>query len=172
MASIGFGVIGLGRIGGFHASSLQHAISGAHLVAATVDADHRRALLESGNAPCTLEPDVASLLARRDVEAVVVASPAIAHHEHLMLAAAGKPTFSEKPLAASVPDAEAAAQAVLAAGVPFQIGFQRRYDRSYARARELIAAGAIGAVEMFRGISCDRLGPIEFLRTSGGIFMD
>jgi len=173
MTSIGFGVIGLGRIGGFHASSLQHAISGAHLVAATVDADHRRALLESGNAPCPLEPDVASLLARSDVEAVVVASPAIAHHEHILLAAAaGKPVFSEKPLAASVPDAEAAAQAVLDAGVPFQIGFQRRYDRSYARARELIAAGAIGAVEMFRGMSCDRLGPIEFLRTSGGIFMD
>src|SRR5215208_4272892 len=119
MASIGFGVIGLGRIGGFHASSLQHAISGANLVAATVDADHRRALLESGNAPCQLEPDVASLLARSDVEAVVVASPAIAHHEHIVLAAAaGKSTFSEKPLAASVPGAEAAVQAVLAAGAP------------------------------------------------------
>ena len=48
MNSIGFGVIGLGRIGGFHAKSLEHAISGAHLVAAAVDADHRRALLESG----------------------------------------------------------------------------------------------------------------------------
>ena len=80
MASIGFAVIGLGRIGGFHATSLQHAISGAHLVAATVDADHRRALLESGGAPCPLEPDVTSLLARSDVEAVVVASPAVAHH--------------------------------------------------------------------------------------------
>ena len=56
--------------------------------------------------------------------------------------------------------------------MPFQIGFQRRYDASYARAKELIAEGAIGNVEMFRGMSCDRLGPIEFLRTSGGIFLD
>ena len=79
---------------------------------------------------------------------------------------------SEKPLADSVAKAEAAAQAVKAAGVPFQIGFQRRYDRELCRARELIASGAIGDVEMFRGMSCDRLGPIEFLRTSGGIFMD
>ena len=173
MDSIGFGIIGLGRIGGFHANSLRHAISGAHLVAAAVDDDHRCALLESGDAPCPLEPDVETLLARGDVAAIVVASPAVAHDEHIALAArAGKPIFSEKPLADSVPKAEAAAQAVLAAGVPFQIGFQRRYDRGYARARELIAAGSIGAVEMFRGMSCDRLGPIDFLRTSGGIFMD
>jgi myo-inositol 2-dehydrogenase/D-chiro-inositol 1-dehydrogenase len=173
MDSIGFGVIGLGRIGGFHASSLRHAVSGAHLVAAAVDDDHRRALLEFGGAPCALEPDVEALLGRNDVEAIVVASPAVAHDEHIALAAkAGKPIFSEKPLADSVLKAEAAAQAVLAAGVPFQIGFQRRYDRAYARARELIADGSIGAVEMFRGMSCDRLGPIDFLRTSGGIFMD
>src|SRR5918993_2056154 len=123
MDSIGFGVIGLGRIGSFHADSLQHAVSGAHLVAAAVDADHRRALLESGGAPCALEPDVASLLARSDVDAVVVASPAVVHDEHIALAAAaGKPIFSEKPLADSVPKAEGAAQAVRAARVSFQIG--------------------------------------------------
>lgn len=170
---IGFGVIGLGRIGAFHAQSLQGAIQGAYLVAAAVDDAHRTMLVTSGAAPCELEADVRSLLARADVDAVVVASPAVAHDEHIALAAAaGKPIFSEKPLADSVVKAEAAARAVEEANVPFQIGFQRRYDRAYARARELIAAGAIGDVEMFRGISCDRLGPIEFLRTSGGIFMD
>jgi myo-inositol 2-dehydrogenase/D-chiro-inositol 1-dehydrogenase len=171
--SIGFGVIGLGRIGAFHANSLKNAVSGAHLVAAAVDPEHGRALLASGDAPCDIEEDVAALLARPDVDAIVVASPAVVHDEHIALAAAaGKPIFSEKPLADSVAKAEAAAQAVRVAGVPFQIGFQRRYDPSYARARELIAAGAIGEIEMFRGMSCDRLGPIEFLRTSGGIFMD
>src|SRR5829696_9651221 len=124
MDSIGFGLVGLGRIGAFHADSLRHAISGARLVAAAVDADHRRALLESGDAPCVLEPDVEALLARNDVEAIVVASPAVAHDEHIALAAkAGKPIFSEKPLADSVPKAEGTAQAVLKAGVPFQIGF-------------------------------------------------
>ena len=92
MDSIGFGVIGLGRIGGFHANSLHHAISGAHLVAAAVDAEHRRALMESGDAPCALEPDVEALLARNDIEAILVASPAVAHDEHIALAArAGKP---------------------------------------------------------------------------------
>ncbi|MBA3449884.1 MAG: inositol 2-dehydrogenase [Chloroflexia bacterium] len=173
MTEIGFGVIGLGRIGGFHASSLQHSVSGARLVAAAVDPAQRETLLSSGAAPCDLAEDVAALLARPDVDAIVVASPAVVHDEHIALAAdAGKPIFSEKPLADSVAKAEMAAASVRNAGVPFQIGFQRRYDPSYARARELIAAGAIGDVEMFRGISCDRLGPIDFLRTSGGIFMD
>lgn len=173
MSDIGFGVIGLGRIGGFHADSLQHRVSGACLVAAVVDEEHRRRLIEAGEAPCELEESVPALLARPEVEAVVVASPAVAHNEHIAMAAgAGKAIFSEKPLADSVAKAVAAAEAVEAAGVPFQIGFQRRYDRGYARARELIAAGAIGDVEMFRGMSCDRLGPIEFLKTSGGIFMD
>jgi myo-inositol 2-dehydrogenase/D-chiro-inositol 1-dehydrogenase len=173
VSSIGFGVIGLGRIGGFHAASLRDRVSGAHLVAAAVDPEHQRRLLESGEAPCDLEETVPALLDRADVEAVVVASPAVVHDEHIAMAAgAGKPIFSEKPLADTVPKAEAAAAAVEAAGVPFQIGFQRRYDRGYARSRELIASGAIGDVEMFRGMSCDRLGPIEFLRTSGGIFMD
>jgi myo-inositol 2-dehydrogenase/D-chiro-inositol 1-dehydrogenase len=173
VSDIGFGVIGLGRIGGFHADSLRHRVSGARLVAAAVDPEHRQRLLAAGDAPCELEESVQALLARPDVEAVVVASPAVVHDEHIGLAArAGKPIFSEKPLADTVAKAEQATAAVTAAGVPFQIGFQRRYDRGYARARELIAAGAIGDVEMFRGMSCDRLGPIEFLRTSGGIFMD
>lgn len=171
--SLGFGIIGLGRIGAFHAESLRSRIAGAHLVAAAVDAEHRARLLADGTAPCDLEESVEALLARSDVDAVVVASPAVVHDAHITLAAeAGRPIFSEKPLADTVPKALAAAEAVLTAGVPFQIGFQRRYDRGYARAHELIAAGAIGDVEMFRGMSCDRLGPIEFLRTSGGLFMD
>lgn len=171
--SIGFGIIGLGRIGAFHAESLRTRIAGAHLVAAVVDPEHRARLLAEGIAPCALEESVEALLARADVDAVVVASPAVAHDAHIILAArAGKPVFSEKPLADTVAKAQAAADVVATSGVPFQIGFQRRYDRSYARAHELIAAGAIGDVEMFRGMSCDRLGPIEFLKTSGGLFMD
>jgi myo-inositol 2-dehydrogenase / D-chiro-inositol 1-dehydrogenase len=173
VASIGFGVIGLGRIGAFHANTLRGHITGAHLVAAAVDPEHRRSLLETETPPCDLEESVETLLERGDVEAVLVASPAVVHDEHIALAAAaGKPIFSEKPLADTVAKAEAAACAVTDSGVPFQIGFQRRYDRSYARAHALIRDGAIGDIEMFRGITCDRMGPIEFLRTSGGIFMD
>jgi myo-inositol 2-dehydrogenase/D-chiro-inositol 1-dehydrogenase len=171
--SIGFGIIGLGRIGAFHAETLSSHTPGAHLVAAAVDPAHFAVLESEGGAPCEVLDNVEALVARDDVEAIVVASPATLHKEHISLAAAaGKPIFSEKPLAVDVADGEAATTIVKATGIPFQIGFQRRFDRSYARAHQLIADGAIGDVEMFRGMSCDRLGPIEFLRTSGGLFLD
>lgn len=173
MAPIGFGIVGLGRIGWLHAEHIAGAVGGAWLAAATVDETRRRELEASGRAPCPLAADVAALVARADVEAVIVASPSSFHREHITLAAeAGKPVFAEKPLADSVTDARAVAAAVERTGVPFQIGFQRRYDRGYRRARELIAGGAIGEVEMFRGISGDRMPPVDFLRTSGGLFWD
>lgn len=171
--SIGFGIIGLGRIGAFHAETLRSRTSGAHLVAAAVDPIHYAALKGKEGVPCELLDNVEVLVERDDVEAIVIASPATLHKEHITLAAkAGKPIFSEKPLAVEVRDGEAAAAVVRRAGIPFQIGFQRRYDASYAQANELILQGAIGEVEMFRGMSCDRLGPIEFLKTSGGLFLD
>ena len=171
--SIGFGIIGLGRIGAFHAETLRSHTPGARLVAAAVDPTHFAALTREGSAPCELFDNVEELVAHANVEAIVIASPATLHQEHITLAAAaGKPIFSEKPLAVGVAVGEAVLAAVKDARIPFQIGFQRRFDPSYARAHELIAAGAIGDVEMFRGMSCDRLGPIEFLKTSGGLFLD
>jgi len=173
VAELGVGVIGLGRIGRLHADHLAGPVRGARLIAAAVDEEHRRRLLAAGDAPCPLVADAAALLRRPDVNAVVVASPSSLHREHVAAAAAaGKPIFAEKPLADSVRAAEAAAEAVARTGVPFQIGFQRRFDPGYLRARELIAAGAIGAPEMFRGITCDKIPSVDFLRTSGGLFWD
>lgn len=173
MTSIGFGIIGLGRMGAFHAASLNGRIAGAHLVAAAVAPADRERMLADGSALCTLVSDAEALLATPGVDAVIVVSPSSLHREHIAMAArAGKAIFSEKPLADSVAGAREAAEAVRATGVPFQIGFQRRFDPGYARARQLIADGAIGKVEMFRGITCDRIPPVEFLRTSGGLFWD
>ena len=170
---LGVGILGLGRIGWFHAEQLATRVSGATLVAAAVDAEHRKRLEADGSAPCPLVDDAAALIARPDVDAVVVASPSSLHDAHIALAAAaGKPVFSEKPIADSVVKARSAAAAVRVAGIPFQIGFQRRFDPSYRRARDLVEAGAIGRVEMFRGLTCDILPPVEFLRTSGGLFWD
>ncbi|HEX5499710.1 MAG TPA: Gfo/Idh/MocA family oxidoreductase, partial [Thermomicrobiales bacterium] len=132
--TLGVGIVGLGRIGWFHAQQLRGGIAGARLVVAAVDPDHRRRLLASGEAPCPLVDDVAALLALPAVEAVVIASPSSLHEAHIALAAAaGKPIFAEKPLADSVAGARRAAESVRAAAVPFQIGFQRRFDPAYRR---------------------------------------
>jgi len=173
MTSIGFGIIGLGRIGHLHAQNLARGVHGTHLVAAAVSAEDRDRLQASGDAPCPLVSDVSALVAYPGVDAVVVASPASLHLDHIAIAAeAGKPIFSEKPLADGLARSQEVVDLVQRAGVPFQIGFQRRFDPAYLRARHLVATGAIGTPEMFRGITCDRIAPVEFLRTSGGLFWD
>ncbi|MDQ3856479.1 MAG: Gfo/Idh/MocA family oxidoreductase, partial [Chloroflexota bacterium] len=173
MAELGVSVIGLGRMGAIHARNLAHSVRGARLMGAAVDAVDLRELERSGSAPCPLTADVEALVSRADVDAVVVASPSSLHAEHLeLVCSAGKAVFCEKPLAETVEQAVRAADQLRGAGTPFQIGFQRRYDPGYARARELIESGAIGRPELFRGVTCDRIPPVEYLRTSGGLFWD
>jgi myo-inositol 2-dehydrogenase/D-chiro-inositol 1-dehydrogenase len=160
-------------MGWLHAEQIAGAVRGATLVGAAVDPDHKRRLEADGSAPCPLVEDADALISDPSIDAIVVVSPTNAHREHIeRTAEAGKAVFAEKPVAGSVEDALAVAGTVRRTGIPFQIGFQRRFDPGYARAKELIAAGAIGEVEMFRGISCDVIPPVEYLRTSGGLFWD
>lgn len=173
MADLRVGVIGLGRMGWLHAEQIAGAVRGARLIAAAVDPEHKKRLEADGSAPCPLVDDADALIDDPSLDAIIVVSPTNAHREHIERAAlAGKAVFAEKPVAGSVEDALAVAETVRRTGIPFQIGFQRRFDPGYARAKELIAGGAIGVVEMFRGISCDVIPPVDYLRTSGGLFWD
>jgi myo-inositol 2-dehydrogenase/D-chiro-inositol 1-dehydrogenase len=171
-AELVFGVIGLGRMGMLHAKHLNGSIAGARLKSAAVHPDHRAQLENDGTAPAPLV-EVDELIDDPEIDAVAVVSPTADHRAHIeRCAEAGKAVFTEKPVAATIEDTLAVAETVRRTGIPFQIGFQRRYDPSYARARELIEAGAIGEIEMFRGISCDGIPPVSYLRTSGGLFRD
>lgn len=173
MASLRFGIIGLGRMGALHAANLRDHISGGELVAAAVDAEHMAQLAAIGGAPCEVTADPEALIARDDVDAVVIASPSSCHAQHIGFAVSHrKPVFCEKPLCGTLEDARATAEAVRSAAIPFQIAFQRRYDPAYVRAKQLISDGRIGRPEMFRGISADRIPPVSYLRTSGGLFID
>lgn len=173
MTDLAVGVIGLGRMGALHAEHLGGVIRGARLHAAVVDPVHRRHLEATGTAPCPLVASVEELVADPAIDAVVIVSPTDAHRGHIALAAGrGKAMFVEKPVAGSVADAVEVAALVRAAAVPFQIAFQRRFDPGYARAKEMILGGAVGTVEMFRGLTCDKIPPVDYLRTSGGLFWD
>jgi myo-inositol 2-dehydrogenase/D-chiro-inositol 1-dehydrogenase len=70
-------------------------------------------------------------------------------------AQAGKAIFCEKPLAHTLADADRGIQAVRAAGVPFQIGFQRRFDPAFARARQLVDSGELGQIQLLRSLTRD-----------------
>ena len=88
-------------------------------------------------------------------------------------AAAGKQIFCEKPLALDLAEIDEALACVNAAGVKLQVGFNRRFDKSFQRVHEIVASGEIGRPCILRITNRDPDFPaMEFLRASGGIFLD
>lgn len=167
-----FAVIGAGRIGSLHAANLAGSVPGAEL-AAVVDLN-LEAAQRSATRGAYATDDLERALADDRIGALVIASPTPLHASHIVAAArVGKAIFSEKPVALDVALTRTALEAVQAAGVPFQIGFQRRYDPGFARARALIEAGTVGRIEMFRALACDpEPASLDYLRTSGGLYKD
>jgi myo-inositol 2-dehydrogenase / D-chiro-inositol 1-dehydrogenase len=152
---VGVGVIGVGMMGAHHAQSLAWRIPGARLVG-LADPQPGLAQRHAAALGCPWTLDYQELLANPSLEAVVVATPA-RHHSAAIVAAAqaGKAVFCEKPIAHTLADADRAIQATRAARVPFQIGFQRRLDRAFARARRMVASGELGNIQLLRSLTRD-----------------
>jgi myo-inositol 2-dehydrogenase / D-chiro-inositol 1-dehydrogenase len=149
------GLIGAGRIGTFHAETLARRVADAQL---TVVADPApgaaERLASSLGARATTE--TAELFAADDVDAVAIASTARAHTDLIVAAAeAGKAVFCEKPMALTLEDADRAIAAARAAGVPLQVGFNRRFDPGFRAARDVVAAGGVGTPQLLRSITRD-----------------
>ena len=108
------------------------------------------------------------------IQAVVVCSSTDTHAQMIEeAAAAGKHIFCEKPIHLDLARIEQALQAVDQAGVKLQIGFNRRFDPNFRRARELVVSGQIGEPHLIRITSRDpEPPPIAYIKVSGGIFLD
>lgn len=171
-APIGVGVVGAGRIGALHAHHLAGAVSGARL-SAVFDADSSVAERAAAGAAEVVD-SVERLLDHPHVDAVVIASPTPEHAWQVRAAAAaGKAVFCEKPVALDLSATIAAVGAVEAAGVPFQVGFNRRYDPGYADLARRVRAGEVGRVELFRSQSSDPApSPEAYIAASGGFYRD
>lgn len=95
------------------------------------------------------EPSVEALLARPDVDAIVITSPQPFHHEHVLAAAAaGKHILCEKPMAATLAQADEMIAAAERAGVTLGVVSQHRFRPTPLAAKRLIEDGAIGEVRM------------------------
>lgn len=91
--------------------------------------------------------DAAALVADPEVDAVYVATPPSTHAQHTLLAArAGKPVYVEKPMAPTRAACDEMRAACAAAGVPLFVAYYRRALPRFVKVRELLAAGAVGAV--------------------------
>jgi myo-inositol 2-dehydrogenase / D-chiro-inositol 1-dehydrogenase len=167
------GVIGVGRIGAMHARLLAGQVPGA-AVAAVTDAlpEPARALGEELGVP--VADSAADLLGRSDVDAVAICSSTETHAPLIAAAAeAGKAIFCEKPVSHDLVEVDRALDVVRQAGVPFQIGFNRRFDPAHQSVRDAVASGRVGEPQLLRITSRDPYPPpASYVRVSGGIFLD
>lgn len=178
MKKVRIGMVGLGRLGMKHAENIAFRISGAELGAVCaweperVETARREWAVPRGYA------DFARMLGDTELDAVLIASSSAAHCPQIEQALeAGLHVFCEKPLGVTL---EECVQAENAVGRHpdrvFMLGFMRRFDPSYRRAKKLIDEGYIGRPILFRGYSVDPEsaieGAIRFAPSSGGQFLD
>lgn len=164
------GLIGAGRIGALHARLLRDLEAVDELL--VTDVDPARATTVAAQAGATPVLDPGTLIGQ--VDGVVIAAATSAHGSLIRASiGAGVPTYCEKPLAETLEGAIALAAEVEASGVPFQLGFQRRFDPGYREARRLVMSGELGTVYAFRLAGHDPAPPHEaYIPTSGGLFKD
>ncbi len=168
------GLVGLGRMGRFHAANLAGRIPLADLVR-IVDADEDIAREASeGLRGVDWSTDYSDLLEDPEIEAVVIASPTPLHADMIEAAAqAGKHVFCEKPISLDLERTYGAIESAREAGIKLQVGFHRRFDPDYRRAWEKIEAGEVGRVYLFRTSLRDMQAPdFDYIKRSGGFFTD
>ena len=171
---INVGLLGLGRLGRVYARSLASLIPQTNLVA-VCDIDEATLASVADEFEVSLRyREATALIEDPRVEAVVIVTPTDTHKAVVETAAlAGKPVFCEKPLSISLTEAQSMKRTVEAADIFFQMGFMRRFDRGYASAKQRIEDGKVGAPVVFKSSSRDPFLPsLDYLRTSGGIFVD
>src|SRR5438552_7291184 len=167
-------VIGCGRIGRIHAENLATRIAGARLAAvADIAGACAKEVADQWQVP-KATTDYKELLADKNIDAVAICSSTDTHSRIIQEAAgAGKQIFCEKPLAYDLARIHAALAAVKKAGGKLQIGFNRRFDPSFARVQELVIGGSIGQPHIIRITSRDPEPPShDYIKVSGGIFLD
>jgi predicted dehydrogenase len=140
-------VIGLGRwgftLGGAAASTPGLAVTSCF----TRNADKRAEF--AAQFKCAQEASYDAVLARDDIEAVIITAPNDLHRElAVAAAAAGKHVFVDKPISTVVSDARAMIDACRKHKVKLAIGAAARYLRGHRLCKKLVNEGAVGTVAM------------------------
>ena len=164
-------LFGAGRIGTIHAGNVarQPGVKLKYVVDVDDKAAQKLALQHGARTA-----DADAVFADPAIGAVVIGSSTDTHADLILRAAkARKAIFCEKPVDLDLERARVCAEAVRSAGVTCLIGFQRRYDPTFAALKERITRGEIGQPEMLVVTSRDPgAPPVDYIKRSGGIFKD
>jgi myo-inositol 2-dehydrogenase/D-chiro-inositol 1-dehydrogenase len=165
------GILGLGRIGAFHAETLSGLDAVESLVLTDPFAEAAKSAADRFGGEVVDSPE--ALLAS-GVDGIVVAAATDAH-PGLILAGveAGIPVFCEKPVAKHISDGVEVLKAVQGSDVPIQIGYNRRFDTGFVNARAAVQSGELGKLHTVRSTTLDPAPPpAAYVAASGGIFRD
>ena len=165
------GLIGLGRIGAFHAGTLRTIPAVDSLVVTDLVPERTKNVVDRYGVEGV---DSLDALLTAGVDGVIIAAGTNAHTS-LVLACvdAGLPTLCEKPVAPSGAEGAELLRRLAGTDVPVQIGFQRRYDAGIAAAKAAVDSGELGWITTVRSTTLDPEPPTpEYVAVSGGMFRD
>ncbi len=159
MAEVRIGLVGAGWMGRAHSTAYKNvplvfgnepAVPTLEMVA-DIDAERAKAGAEAmGFRRWTA--DWRELVNDPNVDAVDITATNNVHADIAIAAAnAGKPVYCEKPIAMNAPEAKSMVEAAEAAGVTTLVGFNYLKVPAVAHAREIIRAGDVGEIVLFRG---------------------
>mmetsp|Transcript_61169 Transcript_61169/g.145680 ORF Transcript_61169/g.145680 Transcript_61169/m.145680 type:complete len:365 (+) Transcript_61169:66-1160(+) len=170
---LGVALVGLGRSGQFHLTSIRTLCHMCKLLYA-VDIDEAKAKEVAEEMDCKYSTTLDAAIADPAVEIVIIASTTDTHFPFIMQSLkASKSVFAEKPISHNVKEVEEAVALALKNNKPFICGYQRRCDHNFMKMKEQVDGGKVGVMKMIKSCSRDNpVPPIEYLRTSGGIFQD
>jgi myo-inositol 2-dehydrogenase/D-chiro-inositol 1-dehydrogenase len=171
---VNIAVIGTGRIGSVHTRNLMRSIHEANVMAVCdIRLDVAQAVADELGINRVVK-DYHELLEDKNIEAVLIATNTNTHAFIVKdCARAGKQIFCEKPLALNLADTDDVIQVVEESGVKLQIGFNRRFDKSFQKVKEIVDSGQIGRPCILHIINRDPEPPsYEYSATCGGMFLD
>ena len=138
-------VVGCGAIGSLHAQAVvqsQHA-----RLTATCDVESERAEIVAAPTDAHVYDNVEELLSAEQLDVVTVATPENLHVAPVVKSIeAGCHVFCEKPMAATLTDAQRMADAAARHNRHLAIDYNRRFGFGYLKAKQLCTEGAVGDV--------------------------
>ncbi len=174
MNKLKIGIIGAGRIGKLHANNLINRVPDAEVVAISdIYEEGARKVAASLGIP-NVYKDYHEILNNPEIDAVFICSSTDTHSIiSLEAAQAGKNIFCEKPIDHDLDKISRVLDAVKKAGVKYQVGFNRRFDRNFRHIHDVVADGGVGDVQIVKVTSRDpEAPPLSYVKVSGGIFAD
>ena len=168
------GVIGAGRIGKLHSNNLATRVPNAELAAVSDVYEPAAKELAEKLGVQNYYNDYHKILEDPTIDAVFICSSTDTHSPISIEAAkAGKHIFCEKPIDHDLDKIKAVLEEVKKAGVKYQVGFNRRFDRNFKHVHEVVQSGGIGDVQIVKVTSRDpEAPPLSYVKVSGGIFVD